>query len=180
MHSHGINEACDFTQIYRLLPDMMSRLCITLYIINRRMFLTACWCCYTWHPSPANHSCFRSSDGFQLSFYESENCIVVLYSDTTQHSKYYQNTSQPPFFRKRWIKRHSGNKNLEKMIYDTAKCWPNHRDADSHGTNIITGPRCSVKYDRSFAGEFLLYKWQTCAIRTGLRSQTTSAIITND
>ncbi len=47
-------------------------------------------------------------------------------------------------------------------------------------SNIITGPRCSAKYGRSFAGEFLLYKLQTWPIRMGLRSQTTSAIITND
>jgi len=61
-----------------------------------------------------------------------------------------------------------------KMIYDP----PNHRNVDSHGT--ITLPRFSAKYGRSFAGEFLLYRLQTWPIRTGLRSQTTSAIITND
>ncbi len=137
------------------------------------MFLT---CCYTCHPA-SNHICFRSSDGFQLSFYESENCIVVwrivIQPSTQILSKHFAAS----IFRKRWIKKRSGNKNLEKIIYDTAKCWPNHRDADSHGTNILTGPQ---KYGRSFAGEFLLYKLQTWAIRTGLRSQTTSIIITND
>ncbi len=66
-----------------------------------------------------------------------------------------------------------------KMIYDPAKCRPNQRDAESHETNMITGPRCSAKYGRSFAEEFLLYKLQTWPIYTGLRSQTTSAIITN-
>ncbi len=66
-----------------------------------------------------------------------------------------------------------------KIIYDPAKCRPNQRDAESHETNMITGPRCSAKYGRSFAEEFLLYKLQTWPIYTGLRSQTTSAIITN-
>lgn len=51
-----------------------------------------------------------------------------------------------------------------------AKCWPNHKDVDSHETNIITGPLSSAKYGRSFAGEFLLYKLQTWPIYMGLRS----------
>ena len=46
-------------------------------------------------------------------------------------------------------------------------------------SNIITRPLCLVKYGRSFVVEFLLYKLRTWQIRTGLRSQTTSAIITN-
>ncbi len=55
------------------LPDMMSRICVTLYIINRRMFLTAC--CSTCHPA-SNHSCFRSSDGSVFFYAKLINCIV--------------------------------------------------------------------------------------------------------
>lgn len=80
----------------------------------------------------------------------------MVYSDMTQHPKGAQKTKS--VFK------------IEKIIYDPAKSWPNHRDANSHGTNIITGPRCSAKYGRSFAGEFLLYKLQTWLIRKGLRS----------
>ena len=46
-------------------------------------------------------------------------------------------------------------------------------------TNIITWPLCLAKYGRKFAVEILLYKLCTWQIHTGLRSQTSSAIITN-
>ncbi len=46
----------------------------------------------------------------------------------------------------------------------THKMQPNHRDADSHGTIVITRPRCSAKYGRSFAGEFLRYILETWLI----------------
>ncbi len=39
------------------------------------------------------------------------------------------------------------------MIYDPTKSWPNHKDADSHRTNIITAPQLSAKYGRSFEGD---------------------------
>lgn len=37
---------------------------------------------------------------------------------------------------------------------------------------VLSQDRCSAKYGRLFAGEFLLYKLQTWPIRTGLTSQT--------
>lgn len=45
--------------------------------------------------------------------------------------------------------------------------------------DIITAPVHFLKHDREFGLKFSLYKLQTRQIHTGLRSQTTSAVITN-
>lgn len=58
------------------------------------------------------------------------------------------------------------------------KTTANHRDADSHRTNIILWPLCLLKYGRSFTREILLYKLRTRLSHTGLKSQTSSTIIT--
>ena len=141
--------------------------------INNNMFLTAC--CHACHPS--NHLWrFCSSDGFELAL----------------------SANGSPCCVRRWASWICTQNAVKTFIYNFQRslhnCWPgkgrkwrgkhnkttpNHRDADSHGTNIITWPLCLVKYGRSFAVEFLLYKLRTWQIRTGLRSQTTSAIITN-
>ncbi len=62
-----------------------------------------------------------------------------------------------------------GKQKTLKILYTIpTNTWPNQRYADSHWTNAITGPPCSVKYGRSFARIFLLYKLHTWLIRTGL------------
>ncbi len=121
---------------------------------------------------------------FELNWPVSLITIYILYVIITiaiwQHPKYYQNTQTQLHSSQKMDKKAHRIYKLWKIIYDQPNEGQNHRDAVLHGTNIITGPRCSVKYGRSFAGEFWLYKLQTWLIRTGLRSQTTSAIIIND
>ena len=111
------------------------------------MFLTAC--CHACNPS--NHLLrFHSSDEppefapkmlSELSFIIPNAASIIL--DREKGRK----------------RRGKQKKNLRKT-----KTTPNHRDADLHRTNIITWPRCLVKYGNH---------------NTGLWFQTSSAIITN-
>ena len=147
-----------------------------MYDTNIKNILTAC--CYTCHPSPSNHSfCLRTCGGFHLSL--SANCIWCI--ATWPSIQNTVKTLQRTLHSSRKMDKKAQKKEIGTLKKQKSPPNPGQiRDADSHGTNIITGPPFSAKYGRSFAGELLLYKLQTWPIRTGLRSQTTSAIITND
>ncbi len=85
-----------------------------------------------------------------------------MYSYITQHLKYLQNTPKHSILCERRIKGAQETKTF-KTLY---RILPNHRDSNSHGTNITTGPRCSAKYGSICGGIFTL-QLQTWAIRTG-------------
>lgn len=83
-----------------------------------------------------------------------------------------------PFNMNRNVISYLSDNRKQMMTKKKKKRTPNHRDAGSHRTNIITWSLCLVKYGKLQWNFYFtnLQKWQ---IHTGLRSQKTSAI-TND
>ncbi len=158
-----------YSNLLTYLPDMMSRLCVTLHHHKQNnvpysMLLYMSSIIHRW-----NHSfCFRSSGGFQL--YLSANCIVVwciaIWPSTQNTIKILQRSL------------HSSRK-MDKKVHRKQKPWKNDiwprqilvksQRCDSHGTNISRYLGVQWNMVVHLWREFLFYKLQTWPVRIGIK-----------